>query len=193
MTEVFNSMLECTSLVKRYGQQEVIKLFNHRFSARITKVTGANGSGKSTLLRMLAGLELPDEGQIHSAVPLSELVSLSSDSIIPPEFLTIAEITSLFERYSSFNLNYYHQLIEQLNLKEFEYKKFVNLSTGTKKKFSVIWALSQKSGVLILDEPFASLDQDSHVTVKNIIEADSRILIFVDHENILEFDESINV
>lgn len=186
-------MLECFSLVKRYGKQTVIRQFSHKFIARTTKVIGANGSGKSTLLRMLAGLELPSEGKIESSTPLSELVSLSSDSIVPPDFLSIAEITSLFQRYGNFNINAYQDLIEQLHLSEFKHKKFLKLSSGTKKKFSVIWALSQNSEILILDEPFASLDQESHIVFKQIIQADNRQLIFVDHENILESDATINV
>ena len=57
----------------------------------------------------------------------------------------------------------------------------------------MLWALSQHSEILILDEPFASLDQDSQIVFKKIIQADDRKLIFVDHENILDFDDSVHV
>jgi len=186
-------MLACISLVKRYASKNIINNFNHDFSAKSTKVLGPNGSGKSTLLRLLAGLETPTKGQLKSSAALSELISISSDSIIPPEFLSTAEVTELFQRYGNFDSSHYQQLIQQLNLREFEHKKFVSLSSGTKKKFSVIWALSQSSEILILDEPFASLDQDSQIVFKDIIQDDKRKLIFVDHENILDFDDSVHV
>lgn len=186
-------MLTCLSIVKQYGSKPIINNFSHDFTTNSTKVLGPNGSGKSTLLRLLAGLEMPTKGKINSSASLSELISISSDSITPPEFLSTAEVTELFQRYSHFDNTYYQNVIKQLELGEFEHKKFAKLSSGTKKKFSVLWALSQHSEILILDEPFASLDQDSQLVFKKIIQADGRKLIFVDHENILDFDDSVHV
>ena len=60
------SKIEFRDVVKRFGANEVIPRLNLSISGGdLTVFLGPSGCGKSTLLRMIAGLELPDEGSIQ--------------------------------------------------------------------------------------------------------------------------------
>src|SRR5512147_3305621 len=59
------SKIEFRDVVKRFGANEVIPRLNLTIpDGDLTVLLGPSGCGKSTLLRMIAGLELPDEGAI---------------------------------------------------------------------------------------------------------------------------------
>lgn len=61
-------MLEAINLHKRYHQGEVdvvaVDRFSYRFPAGLTAIVGPSGSGKTTLLNLLAGFDVPSEGEV---------------------------------------------------------------------------------------------------------------------------------
>ncbi|HAM1901157.1 TPA: ATP-binding cassette domain-containing protein, partial [Listeria monocytogenes] len=59
--------LNIINLKKKYDTKTVINnlSISVNFNSKITLVTGKNGSGKSTLLKIIAGIILPDEGEIQ--------------------------------------------------------------------------------------------------------------------------------
>ncbi|MDY0278607.1 MAG: ATP-binding cassette domain-containing protein, partial [Acholeplasma sp.] len=58
-------MLKISNLQKRYGDKVVIEDFNFELKPKtIFGLVGINGAGKSTLLRLIAGVVVPDSGEI---------------------------------------------------------------------------------------------------------------------------------
>lgn len=58
-------MLELSSLTKTYGGRAVLSNLSHRFApGRFVAIMGESGVGKSTLLNLIAGLDVPDSGEV---------------------------------------------------------------------------------------------------------------------------------
>ncbi|RYF05009.1 MAG: ABC transporter ATP-binding protein, partial [Oxalobacteraceae bacterium] len=58
-------MLELVDLGKSYGGRTVLARLSHRFQAgEFVAIMGESGVGKSTLLNLIAGLDVPDSGQV---------------------------------------------------------------------------------------------------------------------------------
>ena len=58
-------MIECRNLTKNYGTLAAVSDFGlHLQEHEFISILGPSGCGKSTLLRLIAGLEVPSEGQV---------------------------------------------------------------------------------------------------------------------------------
>ncbi|MCS0582790.1 ABC transporter ATP-binding protein [Massilia pinisoli] len=68
-------MLELVDLSKSYGGRTVLTALSHRFEAgEFVAIMGESGVGKSTLLNLIAGLDVPDSGEVRvDGVPMSAL------------------------------------------------------------------------------------------------------------------------
>ena len=187
-------MIYCKCISKSYKGNQVIDDFSYEFSSKITYLNGSNGSGKSTLIRILAQIEKPDIGTVTFSQGFHRnICSLSTDSIQPPEIFTLNELYAIQCQYNDVDYQLLRILLEKLQLTKFLNVKFNDLSTGTKKKFSVISALIKKSKILLLDEPFNGLDSSSIAYFADIINNDQRHQIIVDHLNILPFTSSVSL
>jgi ABC-type multidrug transport system ATPase subunit len=176
-------VLKCHSISKVYAAgpsaTSVFKGLNLEFTEPKTQLVGSNGSGKSTLLRLIAGLEPLSAGELIWSTPVS--IALASESVIPPDIYKANEVLSLVERYQDVDIAYRQTLVDELHFASFLHNSVSELSSGSLKKLLLISALSQRSSVLLLDEPFANLDADSRNIIKTHIENDKRFSIIVDH------------
>lgn len=145
-------------------------------------VVGKNGAGKTTFLKLLAKFEKPDSGSI-SFCELVNKVSLSSDCIVYPEFLTVSNIGYLYARESAINDSIFRRYINLFGLEPHIDEAVCNLSTGSLQKLRLSIALSSKHQFLMLDEPLNGLDDCSAKLALDEILADSRPMLIVDHEN----------
>ncbi len=142
---------------------------------------GPNGAGKSTTLSIMVGLLRPDSGAVTIAGVdvLSDPVSLKKRIGVVPETLL------LFERLSGAELLEYigllrgldpavirtrsTELLDVLDLTEAAGKFVVDYSQGMRKKISLAAALMHGPEVLLLDEPFESVDPVSVRTIKQVL------------------------
>lgn len=142
-------------------------------SALTTAIYGRSGIGKSTILRLIAGLDKPDEGEII----FNDEVWFSSSLKIN---LPIAErnLGFVFQDYNLFpnmtierNLKYASpdglidtdimNLMITLELDSLLSSYPNEISGGQRQRIAIIRTLCQKPKLLLLDEPFSALDDDS--------------------------------
>jgi len=178
-------VLVCKGLSKAYQNVLVFKDVNLHFGQRSHLLIGSNGSGKSTLLRILAGLEAPYKGEVNWQFPSTPRIAFASESVLPPDVYTAKEVFALVENYNEVDFNKKAELIDALEFMAFLDTKVAELSSGSLKKLLLICALMKKSEVLLLDEPFASLDKISQEKMQEFILRDERFRIVVDHHQLM--------
>jgi iron(III) transport system ATP-binding protein len=127
---------------------------------------GASGSGKSTLLRLVAGIERPTAGRI-----VIDGVEVASERVfVEPEHRHVGMV---FQDYALFphlsverNLAFgagveravIHPLLERLGIAELASKYPHQLSGGERQRVALGRAMAPRPRLLLMDEPFASLD-----------------------------------
>ena len=139
-------------------------------SGQIITIYGPSGSGKTTLLRLISGLENADQGIIK--IDGDTWFDAEQKINLPPQNRSIGFV---FQDYALFpnmtvrqNLefgqdkndskNNFEELIEIVELSDFLDRKPDSLSGGQKQRVALARALIQKPRILLLDEPFAALD-----------------------------------
>ena len=175
-------MISLEALVKSYGSTIAVNIQTLNISeGEIFGLVGNNGAGKTTLLRLMLDLLKPDKGFILSKgekIYQSEHWKRFTGSYIDNNFL----IDFLKpEEYFHFVGFLYGVNDEDLKIRLQEFKTFFNgeilgnnkyirnLSAGNKQKVGIIGAMISKPEILILDEPFNSLDPSSQASLKQIL------------------------
>lgn len=121
-------------------------------------ILGQNGSGKTTLLKIFCGILLPTSGELSLASNTSISATFPGGSGFFAE-CTAAQNLSAF---TNINLNQVmqHPIVHKLNLNEFLSLKMKFTSTAQRQLVQLARAfILNANSVLLLDEPFAHLDQ----------------------------------
>lgn len=157
-------------LTKRFGSFEAVR--DVSFTApggAITALLGPSGSGKSTVLRMIAGLEIPNEGRIW----LGD-VELTAKSVQERRVGFVFQHYALFrhmtvaqnvefglavrKRSKSERKQRVDELLDLVHLSTFAKRYPDQLSGGQRQRVALARALAPRPEVLLLDEPFGALD-----------------------------------
>ncbi len=163
------SALVAEGLTRRFGPVTVVDGVSLEVaSGELLTLVGPSGCGKSTLLRMIAGLESADAGRIH--LDGREVTSL------PPERRRVGLVFqehALFghlrvEQNIAFGLRHLSrterrqrvaELLDVVRLGHVARRFPHELSGGEQQRVALARALAPKPAVVLLDEPFASLDE----------------------------------
>jgi molybdate transport system ATP-binding protein len=149
-------------------------------SHSLTMLVGPSGSGKTTLLRLLAGLEKPAEGKL--VVNNSVWTDTGQRIFLPPQDRAVGYVfqdAALFPNMTVRQNLYYaapknyrnfaDELLERTGLAAFSNQKPTRLSGGQRQRVALARALVRKPAVLLLDEPFAALDQPANQSLREIL------------------------
>jgi NitT/TauT family transport system ATP-binding protein len=155
---------------------------------------GPSGCGKSTLLNLIAGLDFPDQGAIFAnGKPVigagSDRMMMFQESALFPWLNVIDNV--LFGLKLKRNLS--HQQREELakfylrlvGLERFMFAHIHELSGGMKQRVALARALSPNPDILLMDEPFASLDaltrEQLYGDIQRIWWDQKKTIVFVTH------------
>lgn len=129
-------------------------------------IIGRSGSGKTTLLQLLAGLLLPDQGQVsYQAQPLSgpcEGIQMVFQSYGLFPWKTVSDNLGLPLRLKGIDRKRrqlaVQEMLAQLQLEEYADRYPQSLSGGQRQRIALGRAMMTRPEVLLLDEPFSALD-----------------------------------
>lgn len=143
---------------------------------------GPNGAGKSTTINILCTLLKKDAGEViisnHIVDQEDELIRHKIGVVfqenVLDEFLTVKENLLYrgrlyFHEDTAKLMERYHFVMEFLDLKEIEHKRYKHLSGGLKRRAEIGRALISNPEVLILDEPTTGLDPETRQNVWRVI------------------------
>ena len=193
-----NLIIRARSVTKSYGSEIVLSDFNlDVWNGSIVGILGISGSGKTTALRLLAGFDKPDSGIIE----MRNKVISSDDTFLPPEERNVGMVFqdyALFphlnvEKNISFGLSRdeiksgrLEEVLSMCNLETYRNKFPQELSGGQQQRVSLARALAPKPEVILLDEPFTSLDahmaRDLREEVVSLLRQTETTAIIVTHD-----------
>lgn len=131
-------------------------------SGRIIGLLGPNGSGKTTLIKLLAGLLMPNEGEILICGKEPGTETKAVVSYLPERtyFRSSMRVKELIEYFQDFYADFRPERARELlgNLKIDENASLKTLSKGTKEKVQLIMVMSREARLYLLDEPIAGVD-----------------------------------
>ena len=162
--------LEVISLTKRYGDAVAVNAISHTFAAgSYVCLLGPSGCGKSTTLRMIAGHEIPSQGDIVLAgqaitnqPPAKRKTAMMFQNYALFPHLTVASNVSfslrMAGRPASEQEERAAEMLALVDLSEFGARYPDQLSGGQKQRVALARALVTEPQVLLLDEPLSALD-----------------------------------
>ena len=184
-----------------YDKQTVFNDLSVTFTKnRVTAVLGRSGSGKSTILQLINGMVRPTAGEIflfgdpldYGAINQIRLhigYVVQQTGLFP--HLTMEENISLLGRIKKLPpgkaKERLHHLTEMAQISESYLKKFPHqLSGGEQQRVGLCRALFLDPPLLLMDEPFASLDDETkhgiYSYVKKFQQAEPRTIVLVTHD-----------
>ena len=183
-------LIEVKGLTKSFGSESLLKNFSLDISeGEIVAVMGPSGIGKSTLLNIIGGLDREYEGSISYDKKIFEGIEVpfpfvfqESESLLP--WKSVEDNVRIAGRQLA--QDEIDDALKSVGLYEHRRKKPSVLSGGMKQRVSLARALVCRSRVLLLDEPFASLDSEMRtklqLLVKDLCKSKGITVIMVTHD-----------
>ncbi|MGM0930830.1 MAG: ABC transporter ATP-binding protein [Actinomycetota bacterium] len=183
-----NTHVEIADVTKNFGSQSVLKGVDLSVArGGTTAIVGPSGSGKTTLLRLIAGFEHPDTGSIS----LSGLPVAGNGAWIPAHKRHVGYVAqdgALFPHLTvgqniAFGLNAgkldggrravnarVQDLLDMVSLDAAMAKRRPHqLSGGQQQRVALARALAREPELMLLDEPFSSLDAGLRVATRRAV------------------------
>ncbi len=192
------AFLELTGVQKRFGPSVAVADFNLAMEAgEFVSFLGPSGCGKTTTLRMIAGFEVPTEGQIMlegsditNRPPNKRNVGMVFQSYALFPNMTVADNIGFGLRVRKRPADQIRkrvgELLELINLPDKGGRYPYQLSGGQQQRIALARALAFEPQVLLLDEPLSALDAKIRVALRVEIRSIQRQLgittVYVTHD-----------
>ncbi len=187
--------IEIEAVRKRFQTTEALARLDLSIAeGEFVCLVGPSGCGKTTLLRMLAGLETPDEGELrirhtNPCQPLTAMI-FQENAIFP--WMTVRENVGFGLALRSANPHsQVDRFLDLTGLAAFADAYPYQLSGGMKQRTSVARAFVHDPEILLMDEPFAALDEQTRLLLQQELlrlwSGSRKTVLFITHS----IDEAI--
>jgi phospholipid/cholesterol/gamma-HCH transport system ATP-binding protein len=184
----FELMIEVKNIVKKFGEQTVLKGVSTRFEAGMTNlIIGQSGSGKTVFLKSLLGLHTPDSGTISFDGRIYSELSNDEKRTLRTEIGMVFQGSALFdgmtvEENIGFPLKMFSNksakeikervdfVIDRVHLVNAHHKRPSEISGGMQKRVAIARAIVNNPKYLFCDEPNSGLDPKTAIVIDNLIQ-----------------------
>lgn len=170
-------MIELHEVTISYGEKTVLRDFSLALpESGIVCLSGPSGCGKTTLARVLAGLEIPEHGQITGLRPGEAALLFQEDRLLP--WLSAARNVA-----AVCSADAAREWLRAVGLDAEADAIPASLSGGMRRRVALARALAYNSRLLLLDEPFTGIDADTKRALYPLIEhaAQSKPVVLITH------------
>ena len=181
----------CFSYFEKNKKKIILDNFNCKIKkGKFTSIIGPSGTGKTSLLKLVAGLIEPDKGEIKFKNQIlnqvvNQITLIQQNPSLMPwlnvhDNIKLAKLNNKKIKYKNIE-----KLIKDVGLKEFSSYFPHKLSGGLLQRVAIARALLFYPSLLLLDEPFAALDNLSREIIStelvSIIKKNSLTILMVTH------------
>ena len=198
----FNDKITIENLCYSYPNKENASLVNINFNIKKNKITGIvgpTGSGKTTLITLIAGLIKPNDGSLAM-----DKIKLTNSNInawknmfayVPQETIiidgsisdniTLGLDTNIdkFKIFEVLKITKLDKFLPYIDSQKIVGERGIKISGGERQRIGLARAIYDNKEIIILDEPFSSLDkQTAEEILYNIKNLDKYTIIIVTHD-----------
>ena len=190
-------MIEIKHVKKTLSRRVILDDINYKFEyGKVYGLCGPNGSGKTMLLRTIAGLLVPDSGEV-----VIDGKVLHKDISFPPNVGLVIENMTLLPQYNALDnlklLGEIKKVATEEDMKEALKRvgldsklKIRKYSLGMKQRLNIAQAIFEKQTIILLDEPTNALDEGGVQQIYQLIreekERGALIIVATHHEEDLK-------
>jgi iron(III) transport system ATP-binding protein len=199
------SYIEVDRVSKSFGERVAMnELSLHIERSERLVLFGPSGCGKTTVLRLLAGLEIPEQGSIRID---GRVVASAGKNLVPPEKRDVGMVFQdlalwphmTVQQNLMFGLNArgvqkreaearVQEMLHRVGLERRAEARPHQLSGGEQQRVALARALVSRPSILLMDEPLSSLDDERKRTIaSDLLRLQSQLgftLIYVTHDQI---------
>lgn len=186
-------LLEVKNLSKKFRNAEVLKNVNLELkSGKIYGLIGRNGSGKSVLLKIICGFYRPTSGTIlldnenyieQNSFPKDTRALIEKPNFLP-DLTGLENLELLASIQNKIDKEDIIKTMEKVNVSNEMNKKYSKYSLGTKQKLGIAQVLMENPKIIILDEPFNGVEEDTVKKIRNVLVEEKnkdKIIIIASH------------
>jgi len=191
--------LEVRNLTRRFGGRRVVDDVSFAIGAgRVTCLLGPSGCGKSTTLRIIAGVDMQDEGRIHVDGALvcdtvfrvpperRQIGMMFQDFALFPHLSVAQNVAFGLARRDPDRARRVDELLERVALSGFGAKYPHELSGGEQQRVALARALAPRPRIMLMDEPFSGLDERLRDGIRDdtlsLLKEEGAAVLLVTHE-----------
>jgi ABC-2 type transport system ATP-binding protein len=199
-------LLEIKSLEKKYGTKTILNIPDFFIDQGIHLLKAPNGSGKTTLSKIITGL-IPFSGNIR----LIEKFDLVKDKYdyrmavnyaeaepVYPGFLTASDLIGFYSHSKKAGKEQSDSIAAEFGIEKFYNQPCGTYSSGMLKRLSLSLAFLGNPVLIVLDEPYNSLDDEAKETLNRLImrrnQNDNISFILASHEGLdIRLDSTLTI
>lgn len=155
-------MVDINIISKEFNDIKILEDINLKIqNAEFLSIIGPSGCGKTTILNLISKLDLDFHGNIESSFSNISFI-FQDDRLVP--WLTVKENLLLVSKNK--DLEKIIELLKIVNLEKYLEYYPNKLSGGMKRRISIIRAFINNPDLILMDEPFVSLDYPTAIDLK---------------------------
>lgn len=197
-------ILKIENVEKKFKDNVVLSNVNLEFnSGKIYGLIGRNGSGKTVLLKILCGFYAPTSGNVflndynyieHNEFPKETGALIEKPSFLPTltGFENLKNLAKIQNKIKDKDID---EILKVVNLYEDKDKLYFKYSLGMKQKLGIAQALMENQNLIILDEPFNGIENDTALKIRNYLKdiKKDKIIIIATHikDDLIDFVDEI--
>ena len=204
-----NAEIEVSGLMTARGGRAILENIDLTIGkGRLVALIGPSGCGKTTLMRAMAGLDAPDRGAVlvdgeraHAALQRGRISMAFQDPALLPWLSCWRNAGWLalmrYDQFPTATVEKFAALVKLDAERDLKRKYPSEISGGERQRVALIRALSARSSVLLLDEPFSALDHGLRVQIvanlrERLLEASiTCVLVTHDLRDALHFADEV--
>jgi ABC-2 type transport system ATP-binding protein len=196
-------MLYVKNLLKKFGDKTILDIKELSIPPGITHLKGINGSGKTTFSRIVAGL-IPFKGEVTllekyspyaTKIEYRKQVNYAESEPLCPEFFTANDLIAFVGKAKGATREDQKTYIEIFEVNEYLFDTIGTYSSGMLKRLSLCLAFLGSPSLILLDEPFNTLDADAINRLKDLIHEQNEkavSFILVSHQDVQQLGVKVD-